>query len=497
MSDVTCLNLMKPGFPTLAVLLSALAPLAVAAPAAAPTKPNIVYVLTDQWRASATGYAGDPNAKTPNLDRLAKEALNFRNAVSVAPVCTPHRAALMTGRYPTSTGMFLNDAHLPDSERCMAEIFKSAGYATAYIGKWHLDGHGRDSYIPPERRQGWDYWKGAECDHNYPRSHYYTGTSDVKRFWDGYDAFAQTKDAQQYLREAARGTQPFILMVAYGTPHFPHATAPAEFKALYPPEQIKLAPNVPPALQAAARKEAQGYYAHCTALDRCVGDLLTTLTDTGLAANTILVFTSDHGEMLGSHGAPPTMKQVAWSESAQVPFLLRAPGLPGNQGRVVNTPLTTPDILPTLLGLAGVEIPRAVEGENLAPLLRAGREADDRGALYMGVAPFVSPKFAREYRAIRTARHTYVRSLDGPWLLFDDEKDPYQTDNLVAKPEYAALVGELEARLQAQLKRIGDRFRPGAEHVREWGYEVGPHDSVPYGQPNATPQTPQRKPAAQ
>ena len=98
-------------------------------------KPNIIYILTDQWRASATGFAGDPNVKTPNMDALAKSSLNFKNAVSVIPVCTPHRAALMTGRYPTSTGMFLNDIHLPDEELCIAEVFGKAGYNTGYIGK--------------------------------------------------------------------------------------------------------------------------------------------------------------------------------------------------------------------------------------------------------------------------------------------------------------------------------------------------------------------------
>ena len=481
-------------FASLAGLLLSVPTPVLSAEATKPVaKPNIVYVLTDQWRAAATGFAGDPNVKTPNLDRLAKTALNFRNAVSVTPVCTPHRAALMTGRFPTSTGMFLNDAHLPDSELCMAEVLRAADYATAYIGKWHLDGNGRTAYIPPARRQGWDYWKGAECDHNYNHSHYYTGSSEVKHFWTGYDAFAQTQDAQLYLREHAGGGQPFILFVAYGTPHFPHGTAPAELKALYPPEKIKLPPNVPANMQAKARQEAQGYYAHCAALDRCVGDLLATLAETGLATNTIFVFTSDHGEMLGSHGAPPYTKQVAWSESAQVPFLLR---LPATAGREVRTPLTTPDILPTLLGLAGVAIPGAIEGEDLSPLLRAGREAD-RAALYMGVAPFVPREFAAEYRAIRTSRHTYVRRLAGPWMLFDDEKDPFQMNNLVGQPEHAALVGELDARLQAQLKRIGDDFRPGASYIAEWGYEVAPHGSLPYDQPGVKQQTPQRsKPGA-
>ena len=454
-------------------------------------KPNILYLIADQWRASATGYAGDPNVKTPNLDRLAKESQNFRNAVSVLPVCTPHRAALLTGRYPTSTGMFLNDAHLPDEELCMAEILGAAGYATGYIGKWHLDGHGRESYIPPERRQGWQYWKAAECDHSYNHSHYYTGNSDVKRYWEGYDAFAQTKDAQEYVRNHATHGQPFILMVAYGAPHFPHKTAPEAFKALYPPEKIQLPPNVPPALQARARQEAQGYYAHCTALDKCIGELLDTLAQTGLASNTIVVFSSDHGEALGSQGVAPTQKQVAWSESAQVPFLLRLPGI---AARTVTTPITTPDILPTLLGLAGVDRPKTIEGEDLSPLLRSGRDAD-RAALYMCVSPFanVPHEKLQEYRAIRTDRYTYVRSLQGPWVLYDDVKDHFQTNNLVGREGSTALVRELDRHLQAQLKRIGDDFRPGKDYLAKWSYEIGPHGSVPYAATLTKVQTPQRK----
>ena len=454
-------------------------------------RPNILYLIADQWRASATGYAGDPNVKTPNLDRLAKDSLNFRNAVSVLPVCTPHRAALLTGRYPTSTGMFLNDAHLPDQELCMAEILGAADYATGYIGKWHLDGHGRESYIPPERRQGWQYWKAAECDHNYNHSHYYTGNSDEKCYWEGYDAFAQTKDAQKYVREHAANGRPFVLMVAYGVPHFPHKTAPEEFKGMYPPEKIQLPPNVPPALQARARQEAQGYYAHCTALDKCIGELLDTLAATGLASNTIVVFSSDHGEALGSQGVAPTQKQVAWSESAQVPFLLRFPGI---AARTVTTPITTPDILPTLLGLAGVDRPKTIEGQDLSPLLRAGRD-EDRAALYMCVSPFanVPREKLREYRAIRTSRYTYVRGLQGPWVLYDDVNDRFQTNNLAGNAESAALVQELDGRLQAQLKRIGDDFRPGKDCLAEWGYEIGAHGSVPYAATLTKVQTPQRK----
>lgn len=453
----------------------ALQPLTSAAQnAPAGKQPNIVFVLADQWRAKATGYAGDPNIKTPNLDRLSKNGFNFKNVVSVCPVCTPYRASLLTGRFPSSTGMFLNDLHLPDEELCMAEIFKTAGYATAYIGKWHLDGYGRSSFIPRERRQGWEYWKVAECDHNYQNSHYYEGDSDVKKFWDGYDAYAQTRDAQTYLKSRASADKPFVLMVAYGTPHFPHNSAPEDIKKLYPLDSLRLEPNVK-GDEKKIRLELQGYYAHCTALDRCVGDLLTTLDETGLTTNTIFVFTSDHGEMMGSHGIGPFTKQVAWDESAHVPFLMRLPG--GLPARTVATPLTTPDILPTLLGLTGVTKPATIEGEDLSSLIKEGAERD-RAALYMQVSPFTAAAVA--YRAIRTTSHTLIRQKEKDTLLFDDDKDPGQMDNLAEKPEAAALRAKLEAQLDAELKRIGDDFPTPSEALSRWGLSISPGKSAPY-----------------
>ena len=227
-----------------------------------------------------------------------------------------------------------------------------------------------------------------------------------------------------------------------------------------------------------------------------LGDLLATLDESGLADNTIVVFTSDHGEMLGSHGCLPYTKQVPWSESAHVPFLLRYPAVHAAQGRVVDTPLTTPDILPTLLGLAGVPIPGTVEGEDLSPLIRGEQPAGDRAALYMNVAPWGlrQPEFNREYRAIRTDRYTYVSGLDGPWLLYDDQSDPHQLHNVVGQPDYADLVAQLDRRLQEQLDRMGDPFRPAAYYVQHWGYELGAHGSVPYDTPDARPQSPRRRP---
>ena len=176
-------------------------------------KPNVIFILTDQWRASALGYAGNDIVQTPQLDKFAKEAVNFTNAVSVLPVCTPYRASLMTGRYPTTTGMFINDLYLPSEELCMAEIFNEAGYNTAYLGKWHLDGHGRKDFVAPERRQGWKFWKGSECDHHYPKEHYYDNNDTTIRFWEGYSTYAIADEANSYMQEQATGQKPFCLFV--------------------------------------------------------------------------------------------------------------------------------------------------------------------------------------------------------------------------------------------------------------------------------------------
>ena len=439
-------------------------------------RPNLVYVLVDQWRAQATGYAGDPNVKTPNLDRLSKQSVNFQNAVSVCPVCTPHRASLMTGRFPTSTGMFLNDLYLPDKTRCMGEIFQEAGYETAYIGKWHLDGHGRKSYIPPERRQGFKYWKAEECDHDYNNLHYYAGDSQEIRHWEGYAPFAQTQDAQQYL---GANDKPFLLMVAYAPPHYPYETAPKQFRDFYPPALIKLPPNVPKSMLKKAQEEACGYYAHCTAIDKCIGDLLETIEESGLARNTIFVFASDHGEMMGSHNVPPFEKQRPWDESICVPFLLRYPAAHGQAGHVIKTPLNTPDIFPTLLSLAGIAIPGSVQGEDLSEVVSGRHIEQDRAALIMSVSPFAGYYKEKEFRGIRTSRYTYARSLQGPWLLYDNQSDPYQMDNLIDKPEHVLLQQKLDKRLWSELKRVGDDFRPAQYYLDKWGYHVDNQGNIP------------------
>jgi len=443
-------------------------------------KPNIVVVLADQWRAQAFGFAGDSNVKTPNFDRLAGESVRFINAVSALPVCSPTRASLLTGQRPLTHGVFLNDVQLNTNARTLAKVLKAAGYDTGFIGKWHIDGRGRSNFIPRERRQGFEYWKALECTHAYSNSFYYADSPE-KLQWSGYDAIAQTQDACQFVRARAKSDKPFLLFLAWGPPHDPYFTAPEKDRALYDPAKLTLRPNVPPGLEGEVRKILAGYYAHCTALDDCLGDLLRVLQETGSADNTILVFSADHGDMLGSHGM--FKKQKPFDESIRVPMLIRWPKGLGAVARPLDAPINSEDLMPTLLGLCSVPIPKSVEGLDYSGYLRGGENPGDGATMILCAAPFGEWERrvgGKEYRGVRTTRHTYVRDLNGPWLLFDNHADPYQTNNLVNTTDSATAQAALEALLKRKLEERRDEFRPGPEYIAKWGYSVNANGTVPY-----------------
>ena len=449
-------------------------------------RPNIVYVFADQWRAQDTGYNGNRQVQTPHLDRLAAQSVNFTNAVAGISVCCPARACLLTGQHALTHGVFVNDVHLADDAVSMAKLFKAAGYDTAYVGKWHVDGRGRSSYIPPESRQGFDYWKTLECTHDYNSSKYYAGDSDQALTWDGYDAIEQTRDVQAYLR--ARGSSggapsesPFLLVLSWGPPHAPYETAPEAYRAMYEPAAIQLRPNVTQEMASEASEWIAGYYAHCTALDDCLGALMQTLDEEGLADDTIFVFTSDHGDMLGSQGE--VKKQRPWEESIRVPFLLRWPERFGLKGREVDALLDTPDILPTLLSLCSLPVPETVEGRDFSGTIEGGQDPSGGAALIYCPHPFgqyLRQDGGREYRGVRTRTHTYVRDLNGPWLLYDNAADPFQLENLVDRPSSKTVQAELDATLQEKLVERGDEFLPGETYIEKWGYPLDKTGTVPF-----------------
>ena len=288
--------------------------------------------------------------------------------------------------------------------------------------------------------------------------------------------FAQTKDAQSYIRNHAESDKPFILFLSWGPPHNPYETAPKSYRELFPKENIKLRPNV----QGDFKGDLSGYYAHIAALDKSMGDLLDTIDSTGLRNDTIVVFTSDHGDMLGSQGMQ--RKQKPWDEAIRVPFLLRYPRLQDG-GRELSFPMSTPDIMPTLLGLCNIKVPDTVEGADYSDVFKGGAEPKDHAALIECPSPFGEwerRKGGREYRGLRTERYTYVRSLQGPWLLYDNHSDPYQMTNLIGKPEHAALQKKLDARLIKLLKERGDSFERGEVYIAQRGYVVNERGTVDY-----------------
>lgn len=442
-------------------------------------KPNVVFLLTDQWRLQDLGYSGNQQVQTPNIDRLKNESINFNHAISGYSVCCPWRGSFLTGQYPLTHGIFVNDVSIGSNPVGLGDAFKAEGYNTAYIGKWHIDGRGRSAYIPPERRLGFDYFKALECSHDYNQSAYYDNDDPTQRVWDGYDVFAQTRDAQHYL-EAQDADTPFLLVVSWGPPHNPYETAPQEFRDMYDADTIQLRPNVPPELAEKSRAWLAGYYAHCSALDKSVGDIVQTLDDLGQAEDTILVFASDHGDMLGSHGLE--RKQKPYEESIRVPFLVRYPSQYGREARTIDTFLNAHDIMPTLLGLCDLPIPATVEGNDLSGTIENN---DDSGqavllACFHPFGEWSRDNGGREFRGVRTERYTYCRTLDAAWLLYDNEADPYQQNNLVDDPEYADIQANLEAILQGMLDDIGDEFLDGMSYIDQWGYTLDETGTVPW-----------------
>jgi arylsulfatase A-like enzyme len=442
-------------------------------------QPNVVFVFADEWRAQTTGYAGELGIRTPVLDRLSGESINLVTAVSNCPLCTPYRGCLLTGQYPLTHGLFVNDVSLDPAADGLAKSFARGGYDTAYVGKWHVDGHGRDAYIPPERQQGFQHWQVLECSHDYNHSPYYEGHSPEIKYWDGYDAIAQTRAAQSYIRQHDN-RNPFLLVLSWGPPHFPYDTAPEVYRALYSDAPPQRRPNVPLGTWIITRDALAGYYAHCSVLDTCVGDLLATLEEQGLDENTIFVFTSDHGDAIGSHNHGN--KQAPWDECIRVPFLLRWPARFGRAPRRLDALIGAPDLMPTLLGLCDLPIPGSVEGLDFSDYLAGGPDPSDGAALiavYHPIADWAHCEGGREYRGLRTKRHTYVRALDGPWMLFDNQADPYQMHNLVDDPQFTTLRGDLEQWLQHRLNAMADRFLPGLEYMRQWGYPMDETETVP------------------
>ena len=434
-------------------------------------RPNLLFVFADQMRAQSCGFMGNEQVRTPNMDRMAAQGVVFENAVSSCPVCTPYRGSLLTGRYPLACRTAMNDVRLPVDELCIAEVLGEEGYATGYIGKWHLDGPYRGGFTPPgPRRQGFDFWAANECTHAYMDTHYYRDEPEPI-FIDGYEADGFTEIAIEFIEE--RADDPFCLFLSWAPPHNPYHEMPAEYD-VYAPAALELPPNT----AEFAREDIAGYYGHITALDRNLGRLLGTLEQHGIAEDTIVVFTSDHGDMLGAHGLQ--RKQKPWDESIMVPWVMQWPGgLPA--GMRTDTLINVPDVMPTLLSLMGVEIPDTVQGYDLSGAARGEGGIEPTSAYIANPMPFPGDQHeGGPWRGVRTKTHTYVEDESGPWLLYDNVADPYQQENLIDTHGLGGVRAELHAELVAWMAEIGDDGAPKEVWVRRFGYELDERGVVPH-----------------
>ena len=253
--------------------------------------------------------------------------------------------------------------------------------------------------------------------------------------------------------------------------HLLHETEPEEYMNMYPKEKLKLPDNVPDDMKDWAYRELQGYYAHSTATDKAIGDIVNKAKELGIYENSVIVFTSDHGEMMGSHGFRPFMKHQPYSESANIPFLISYPGMDTNKGKIAQAAITTPDILPSILSLCRINIPESIEGYDLSYIMKDPSKDPERAALYMNPSPFGIAYSSDEYRAIRTASYTYVKTPTGPSMLFDNQNDPTQKNNLINQEEMSEVQAKLDKDLTKELARIGDaEIKPREYYLKKFGY---------------------------
>jgi arylsulfatase A-like enzyme len=420
------------------------------------------------------GCAGNVDVKTPTLDALAAGGVRLSHCFANNPVCCPSRASMFTGTYPITHRVVSNDLPVRTDLPTLGTVLRDAGYRTGYIGKWHLDGVPRRKFTPPgERRLGFDhYWAVFNCAHDYFNTRYFHDTDELIRR-EGYEPQIQTDLALGFLDHAKQREEPFALVLSWGPPHDPYPQVPQPYRDMYDPASITLPPNVQPqamnplARRLECRRTIADYYAAVTALDDQLARLVQKLEELSLTDETLVVFTSDHGDMLWSHGW--MKKQAPYDESVRVPMILRGPGATG--GRVTDTLFGLIDLTPTLLGLMDIPGPSTIQGVDLSASIRAESGAHQPQALLIAnqhSCDEAAVQSMPEWRGVRTHRYTYVENGPSqPWLLFDNEQDPYQLHNRVNDRELRVERAALSQQLAELLRASGDAFL-GGEPLLDW-----------------------------
>ncbi len=459
--------------------------------------PNLLFVFPDQMRPQTLGFMGIEPVITPNLDRFAKESFVLTDAVSNYPVCSPCRAMFMTGKYPFSNGVIgncrnktePNGVELKESDICWSDILKQNDYSLGYIGKWHLDSP-REPYIdcynndgddkwnewcPPNRRHGFDYWYSYGTYDRHLKPMYWSNDADRQNFHyvDQWSPEHEADMAIKYINNEGGSyrdsEKPFALVVSMNPPHMPYDQVPEKYLKMYADMDIEdtvcQMPQVPPKGSKWGdyyRENIRGQYAMVTGVDEQFGRILQVLEDNGLAKDTIVVFTSDHGDCIGMHNC--ISKMNPYEESMRIPFMIRWPGNinPGSDDLL----FSAPDVYPTLLDLMGLrdKMPEDIEGSSFASLI-CGNEPTERpqSQLYLSAPAEYSARPTFGVRGVRTATHTMIieTTEDGSIkeiLLFDHANDPNQIWNQ-ANDKKDLVKQLIKNELQPWLKKTNDPWK--------------------------------------
>ncbi len=426
----------------------------------------MIWIFGDQQRAQALGYKGDPNARTPNLDALARESVTFGNAISGCPWSTPFRGSLLTGLYPNKA-VYRTPQKLDPTLPMISDVFNERGYVTALYGKWHLNGHNKKTFVPKDERGRFDVWIAYENNNAqydvHVHGHDLWGREDDNELAERlteYETDALTNKVIEFLKNRPMD-KPFFLVLSVQPPHDPYV-APPEYMEKYCADSIILRPNVPPVerVESEARDDLAGYYAQIENLDMNVGRLYDALDELGLLDNTNLMFFSDHGDCHYSHGY--TRKSSPWQESINIPFIFRPAG-----GRAQGVPaqsdvmFQTVDIAPTSLGVCGIEKPEFMMGFDFSKVATEGIvvEGAPDAVLLQHIYPKSFECLDRPWRGVVTADGwKYVVVEHQPIMLFNLNEDPYELNNMAYLAPYRKKRAELAAKLQAMLDDVGDEF---------------------------------------
>lgn len=419
--------------------------------------PNLLFILTDQHHWHLTGYAGNSIVQTPNLDRLAERSVNFTSATCPSPLCTPSRMCMLTGKEAHRCSAWSNHWIIFPEHTTWPAHFSAQGYHSALLGKMHLGGKNQMAGFQHRPYGDLRHGLGHQPDpiSLFPGYHGMSGAGVTEIPESLIQENVVTRESLAFILESASAEpdRPWFCCASYVRPHSPY-TVPARYLRRYrgkvPLPELREDPNLEPYAAHLRRdltdeqwtRGLEAYFACIDFVDDCIGELLNGLEAAGQLENTIVIYTSDHGEMMGNHGLEG--KQLYFDDSVGVPLLISGPGIEG--GRSVTQPASLIDLYPTTCSLAGLPIPEDLDGVDLSPLLK-NPSSSEKPREYTSSACFRygvkinynttsddTPSAA--WRCVRDDRWKYVEVEKGATLLFDTREDPLETRNLADAPEH-------------------------------------------------------------